>query len=163
MDYTILHAAQDSDRAVNVHKLIQDLGYDGEIYTGNDVDELCERAVHMLFCISNNVGSDQQFLKSKVNIVQKWVKENRVKNRIIPVYLDNKKDLSDETYSYLYGLTSVNGFYPHSKYFSSDVIKQFNCRNALELKESKRHSNASSLANPVVCDQPIREPQWPLY
>ena len=162
LDYTIVYAFKDYDRANNIHKQLKNWGFDGRLYNDEEtpfedwfienklgsIQDLLERSTHILFCVSNNFqDSDDgdEFLLHKGEIIMNWLREKRQKRRIIPVYLDNKKDITDTTYSYLYGLASFNGFHPKSKYFKEDVEKQFNCQQSKKLKEQRALENAKKL------------------
>ena len=124
LDYVFVNTPADSEKTLELHALLQSYGFTGYVLdrTTETVDDACEKVLHVLVCVSDNICNDT-FLSLKSQILQKWFKGKPF--RLIPVYLQPKRDLSDEVYSYLYGLTSSNGFHVSSRYFEEDVRKQF--------------------------------------
>ena len=154
LDYVIFFVSEDEDHARDLHDRFTKLGYDGRLFNDmmpfqdfyiqggslEHVRELTVRSTHVLFCISNNIhksddADEYVFLKGAV--LTQWLDEERRKRRLIPVYLTNKKELTNETKTHLFGITSLSGFHPNSKYFEEDVKKQFNCAASRNLKDER--------------------------
>ena len=123
-DYVFINTPADSERTLELHKLLQSYGFTGYVLdtTTETVEDACEKAFHVLVCVSDNI-CNETFLTLKSQVLQKWFKGKPF--RLIPVYLKPKRDLSDDVFSYTYGLTSFNGFHAFSRYFEEDVRKQF--------------------------------------
>ena len=124
LDYLFINAPADSESTAKLHELLQSYGFTGYVLdtTTELVDDACEKVLHVLVCVSDNICNDT-FLALKSQVLQKWFKGKPF--RLIPVYLQPKRDLSDDVFSYTYGLTSFNGFHTCSRYFEEDVRKQF--------------------------------------
>ena len=123
LDFVVFYATVDEDRALSISTKIKSYGFSGVLYNDTkSIDQACDMTRHVLICVSNNIVDDK-FLEMKNLIVKKWI--NGKCFCLIPVYLERKRDLHDTTMEYMYGLLSLNGFHPNSKYFEEDVKKQF--------------------------------------
>ena len=124
LDYVLINTQEDFEKALELHDILQSYGFTGRVFdkSSETVDEACEKAFHVLVCVSDNICNDT-FLALKSQVLQKWFKGKRF--HLIPVYLQPKRDLSDDVYRYSYGLTSFNGFHTCSRYFEEDVRRQF--------------------------------------
>ena len=124
LDYLFINAPADSESTAKLHELLQSYGFTGYVFdaTTESVDDASEKVLHVLVCVSDNI-CNETFLALKSQVLQKWFKGKPF--RLIPVYLQPKRDLSDDVFSYTYGLTSFNGFHTCSRYFEEDVRKQF--------------------------------------
>ena len=123
MDYVVFSAPADLARAHTFNSRLQGLGFTGYVFDNvEQIEQACNKARHVLVCVSNNVVNDT-FMRIKSCIVQSYI--NQKSFRLIPVYFDRKGDLTEQAHSYLYGLTSFNGFHTFSKYCDDDVKKQF--------------------------------------
>ena len=124
LDYIFVNTPADSEKSLKLHELLQSYGFTGYVLdtTTETVDEACEKVFHVLVCVSNNISNDT-FLALKSQVLQNWFKGRPF--HLIPVYLQPKRDLNDDVYSYSYGITSFNGFHVCSRYFEEDVRKQF--------------------------------------
>ena len=124
LDYLFVNTPADSAKTLELHELLQSYGFTGYALdtTNESVDSACEKVFHVLVCVSDNI-CNETFLALKSQVLQKWFKGKPF--RLIPVYLQPKRDLSDDVFSYTYGLTSFNGFHAFSRYFEEDVRKQF--------------------------------------
>ena len=132
LDYLFINAPADLERTLELHELLQSYGFTGYVLdtTTELVDDACEKVLHVLVCVSDNICNDT-FLALKSQVLQKWFKGKPF--RLIPVYLQPKRDLSDDVFSYTYGLTSFNGFHAFSRYFEEDVRKQFTSTRNMQL------------------------------
>ena len=114
LDYVLIYTQEDFEKALELHELLQSYGFTGRVFdkSSETVDEACEKAFHVLVCVSDNICNDT-FLALKSQVLHKWFKGKRF--HLIPVYLQPKRDLSDDVYRYSYGLTSLNGCHAFSR------------------------------------------------
>ena len=123
-DYIIVHSPADLDKANELHEMIASYGYVGRVYDNSEpVKRSYSKTRHVLVCVSNNIVN-KTFLAIKGKLCNAWLRGKEF--RLIPVYLHNKTELTDEAYRGLYGLASRNGFYMKSKFFEADVKCQLN-------------------------------------
>ena len=123
LDYIIFHASDDTNRAVSIHENFQSGGFSGFIYDIKEpINVAIEKACNVMVCLSNNIV-DETFLPIKNFIVKQYLEKKTF--RLSTIYLENRISLTDEAYRFAYGLLSIIGFYPKSKYFESDVRASF--------------------------------------
>ena len=123
-DYVIVHSPADLDKANELHEMITSYGYAGRVHDNSEpIKPSYSKARHVLVCVSNNIVN-KTFLAIKGELCNAWLRGKEF--RLIPVYLHNKTELTDEAYRGMYGLASRNGLYMKSKFFEADVKCQLN-------------------------------------
>ena len=120
----LLFIPADLDKANELHEMMTSYGYAGRVHDNSEpIKPSYSKARHVLVCVSNNIVN-KTFLAIKGELCNAWLRGKEF--RLIPVYLHNKTELTDEAYRGLYGLASRNGFYMKSKFFEADVKCQLN-------------------------------------
>ena len=60
LDYLLINAPADSEKALNFHILLQSYGFTGHIFdtTTDKLGDVCDKVFHVLICVSNNICND---------------------------------------------------------------------------------------------------------
>ena len=137
MDFLIVHAQADLDRANELCKRLNRMGYSGELFVPEtDCLKLkCKQVGHVLLCISNNID-DKKFLTDKKIVTCQWLETRSLRKNPVhlksrafhvnPVHLERLEMQKDKILqSHVLGLMQFTNFYPESRCFDKDVKKEF--------------------------------------
>ena len=60
LDYVFVNTPADSEKTLELHALLQSYGFTGYVLdrTTETVDDACEKVLHVLVCVSDNICND---------------------------------------------------------------------------------------------------------